>query len=544
MKKTSMVLVFFLAPSFAWDLGRASPDNQGLHYGTFDTKPVALADGILAKTEVENFPSLTLDARTGNSEVQNLTDASELEGKEEEEDSEEFWTIGKFRLIIKPKANPPLKERSAGRSSLRSYNFVGKVGGVNFEQVAVPDAETASKTIELSYHKEALDGFRLLVKVGSTTFRPPIADWLLIPIAEFAESDFTSATSLFGEGPDTDNFYYIKYHPAFKDSLLGLRLLQADILLMNPEHTSSLPKKNGQVVLGHGEFLPMKSPDNDTVNTLAKIMNDEKATSWVLTDIDAPASFSIQNGEFRLRSLPYYYFWSRNEDAIHQYQEKEKVYKSRVDAYNRKVTSSKNRVNQFNDPVRLYQERGAAYKSQVDVYNRKVTSSKNRVNQFNNLVSRYNANNASVSKLTLDRLKAEIQKDKSELNTLDQELKRLKRELDTVNAVIQGDKAELDAFQQELKRLEMDLEEIESGLVNPMPALTHALKNQHDLLKNINPVVVKAVYTTAEYASFFRYIKSNHPQTWKKFLTSIANVTILPAVKTPTHMPKKNPVRQ
>jgi archaellum component FlaC len=544
MKKISMVLVFFLAPSFAWDLGRASPDNQGLHYGTFDTKPVALADGILAKTEVENFPSLTLDARTGNSEVQNLTDASELEGKEDEEDSGEFWTIGKFRLIIKPKANPPLKERSAGRSSLRSYNFVGKVGGVNFEQVAVPDAETASKTIELSYHKEALDGFRLLVKVGSTTFRPPIADWLLIPIAEFAESDFTSATSLFGEGPDTDNFYYIKYHPAFKDSLLGMRLLQADILLMNPKHTSSLPKRNGQVVLGHGEFLPMKSPDHVTINTLAKLMNRQKATSWVLTDIDAPASFSIQNGEFRLRSFPYYYFWSRNEDAIHQYQEKEKVYKSRVDAYNRKVTSSKNRVNQFNDPVRLYQERGAAYKSQVDAYNRKVTSSKNRVNQFNDLVSRYNANNASVSKLKLDRLKAEIQRDKSELNTLDQELKRLKRELDTVNAVIQGDKAELDAFQQELKRLEMDLEEIESGLVNPMPALTHALKNQPDLLKNINPVVVKAVYTTAEYASFFRYIKSNHPHTWKGFLQSIANVTIRPAVKTPTHMPKKNPVRQ
>jgi archaellum component FlaC len=285
----------------------------------------------------------------------------------------------------------------------------------------------------------------------------------------------------------------------------------------------------------------MKSPDKATLNTLAKIMKRQNATSWVLTDIDAPASFSIQNGEFQLRSFPYYYFWSRNEDVIHQYQEKEKVYKSRVDAYNLKVTSSKNRVNQFTDPVRLYQEKGAAYKSQVDVYNRKVTNSKNRVNQFNDLVTRYNANNASVPKLKLKRLKAEIQRDKEELNTLDQELKRLKRELETVNAVIQGDKAELDALAQELKRLEKDLEELESGIVNPMPALTNALKNQPDLLKNINPVVVKAVHTTAEYASFFRYIKSNHPHTWKGFLKSIANVTIRPSVKTPTHMPKKNP---
>ena len=234
----------------------------------------------------------------------------------------------------------------------------------------------------------------------------------------------------------------------------------------------------------------MKIADIDKVNTLAKIVNGEKATSWVLTDIDAPASFSFQNGEFRLRSFPYYYFWSRNEDLIHQYQEKEKVYKSRVNAYNRKVINSKDRVTQFKDPVRLYQEKGAAYKSQVDAYNRKVIISKNHVSQFNDLVSRFNANNASVSKLTLDRLKAEIQRDKSELDVIDQELKRLKRELDTVNALIQGDKAELDALDQEVKRLEMDLEEIENGIVNPMPALTHALKNQPDLLKEINPVVV------------------------------------------------------
>ena len=538
MKKLSMVLVFFLMPSFAWGLGWAFPD---FYFGTFVHEPIVFEDGILTKTEIENFPSpSSLDAGTGNTETQHLTDASEFE-EEEKENPEESWTIGKIRLIIRPKANPPLKVRSAGQSSLRSYNFVGKVGGVNFEQVAVPDAETAANTIELSYDKKALDGFRLVVKIGSTPLRPQIADWLLIPIAQFAESDFTSATSLFGEGPDTDNFYYIKYHPAFKDSLLGMRLLQADILLMDLQHNSSLPKRNGQVVLGHGEFLPMKIADIDKVNTLAKIVNGEKATSWVLTDIDAPASFSIQNGDFRLSSTPYYYFWSRNEDLIHQYQEKEKVYNSRVNAYNRKVINSKDRVTQFKDPVRLYQEKGAAYKSQVDAYNRKVIISKNHVSQFNDLVSRFNANNASVSKLTLDRLKAEIQRDKSELDVIDQELKRLKRELDTVNAVIQGDKSELDALSRELKRLEMDLEEIENGIVNPMPALTHALKNQPDLLKEINPVVVNAVYTTAGYASFFRYIKFNHPQTWKKFLTSIANVIIRPAVKTPTHMPRKNP---
>ena len=550
MKKRSLVLVFLLAPSFVWGFGWSFADNQRLYVGTFAPELVAFANGMLTKTKDENFPSpSSIEARTGNSEGENITEGSEFEGKEEEKDPEEFWTIGKIRFSIKPKANPPLKERSAGRSSLRSYNFVGRVGGVNFEQVAVPDAEMAAKNIELSYDKDALDGFRLVVKVGSTPFRPQIADWLLIPIAQFAESDFTSATSLFGEGPDRQNYYYIEYHPAFKNSLLGIRLLQADILLMNLEEASSLPKRNGQMVLGHGELLPMTIQDNATVNTLTKIMDRQKVTSWVLTDIDAPASIAIQDGEFRIRSFPYYYFWSRHEDSFHQYQETEKVYNSQVGAYNRKVTSSKNRINQFKDPARLYQEREKkkSYNSRVDTYNRKVTSHKNRVSQFNELVSRYNANNASVSKLKLGRLEAEIQREKSELDALDQELKRLKRELEegaNVNEEIQKDKSELDALDQELKRLEMDLEEIESRIVNPMPALTNALKNQPELLKNINPLVFNAVHTTAEYASFFRYIKFRHPQTWKKFLTSIAHVTIRPAVETPTHMLRGNPDKQ
>jgi hypothetical protein len=547
MKKLSLVLVFLLAPSFVFGFGWSFPDNQGLYVDTFNSEPGAFADGKLAWTEVEIFSSSSLKARAeNNNEGQNFTDAPEFEVKKEEEDPEEFWTIGKIQLIIKPKANPPLEERSAGRSSLRSYDFVGKVGGVNFEQVAAPDAETSDKTIELSYDKEALDGFRLVVKVGSTPFRPQIADWLLIPIAQFAESDFTSATSLFGDGPDRQNYYYIEYHQAFKDSLLGMRLLQAAILLMNLEQASSLPKRNGQMVLGHGELLPMTIQDNATVNTLAKIMNRQKATSWVLTDIDAPASLGIQDGEFRIRGFPYFYFWSRNEDSFHQYQEKEKLYNNRVGAYNRKITSSKNRINQFKDPARLYQEKEKkkAYNRRVDTYNRKVTSHKNRVNQFNEFVSRYNANNASVSKLKLGRLEAEIQREKLELEALNQELKGLKRELEegaNVNEKIQRDKSELDALDRELERLEMDLENLEGRIVNPMPAMTNALKNQPELLKKINPLVFNAVHTTAEYASFFRYIKFKHPQTWKKFLTSIANVTIRPAVKTPTHMPKKNP---
>lgn len=122
-----------------------------------------------------------LDAGTENLTPQHSSDAEEPE--EEEAEPEGSWTIGEIQLITQPEPNPPLKVRSAGQSSLHSYNFVGKVGEVSFERVAVPDTEIASEPIHLSYDHDAPDGTRLLVEIGSTTVRPSLADRLLIPIA-------------------------------------------------------------------------------------------------------------------------------------------------------------------------------------------------------------------------------------------------------------------------------------------------------------------------------------------------------------------------
>jgi hypothetical protein len=246
---------------------------------------------------------------------------------------------------------------------------------------------------------------------------------------------------------------------------------------MNAKHNRSLPKRNGQVVLGQGEVLPTQNAnDSKALIGLSKILGKKPFTSWVLTDTETPSSFSIQAGTFQLHSFPYYYFWSRNEDSTTQYQ-------GNVDAFN----------------------------SRVRAYNLQVTNHKNLVNQFNSLASRFNANNASVPKFTLDGLRFEIEISESKLV----------------------------ALEQELNRLDMDLKE--GAVVNSVPALTNALKNQSDLLKEINPVVINAVKATAEYAAFFRYMKFNHPSTWKTFLASIDEVAIHPAVKTPTKMPRKTP---
>ncbi|MDH5564733.1 MAG: hypothetical protein OEY91_14065 [Nitrospirota bacterium] len=467
MRKLILVLVFLLAPSFTWGLSGAFRANQGLY---FDTAPGTLDHGMLVETEVENnSSSSSLDTRAENPERQNSADSDEPE----EEEPEGSWTIGGVQFTTQSKPNPPLKVRSAGPSSLSSYNFVGKVGGVSFEQVATPAPDIAEKSLQLLYDSTSQDGSRLVITIGSDTFRPPIADWMLLPIAHFADSEFTAAISLFGDGPDTTHFYHIQYHPAFQNTLLGLRLLQADILLMDVARHKELPKRNGHVVLGFGEHGPTQNSHRDALIQTTGMLRQHSFTSWVLTDTDVPSSFFIQEGAFRIQNSPYYYFWRRDEDSVNDYQDMVAVYNRRVGQYNQKVTGQKTRINTFND-----------------------------------LVRRFNANNASVPQFTLDQLEAEIQIGDGELMALEQELNRL-----------QGD--------------------LKDGVkVQPVPALTHALQNQSNLLEQLNPLVFHAIHTTAEYAAFFRYMKFHHPQTWEPFLQSIAKIRSKPVVKTPTQMPR------
>ena len=154
MRKLGMVLVLLLAPSFACGLSWSFGNNQGLY---FDTAPGTFEHGILTEIGVANIPSpFLIVARAENPDLQNSPESDKPE--EEEADSGGSWAIGEMQLTTQSQANPPLKVRSAGSSSLNSYNFVGKVGGVSFEQVATPATELAAKSIQLSYDQEGSDG--------------------------------------------------------------------------------------------------------------------------------------------------------------------------------------------------------------------------------------------------------------------------------------------------------------------------------------------------------------------------------------------------
>ncbi len=224
------------------------------------------------------------------------------------------WSRGKYQLLTGPPSGP-LKATMTGRASLGSYKFVGGVGGVAFAAVARPAPQLADSKVHLTYEPTNPDGVRLSVVIDDETRIVDLYDWMLIPIARYADSPYNASVSLFGD-QSSDKIYDIVYHPALQDTLLGLRLLQADILLFDLRETWQLPKYNGRHVIGKGETVP-DSMNIKSALAISSAIQDNSFQSWVLTDQDETVTFKLTDHRLRLSGLPYYYFW--NSD-IEQYQ--------------------------------------------------------------------------------------------------------------------------------------------------------------------------------------------------------------------------------
>ena len=137
---------------------------------------------------------------------------------------------------------------------------MGKVGGVAFQGVAQPSGDLQFSSLTLQYIASNDDGRRLRAVFDADTAYAWLADWQLIPIARYADSPYHATISLFGER-STEDSYDIVYHPSLRNTLLGIRLLHADILLMNVSEYWRMPRFNGEIVLRledlRGFFRPM-----------------------------------------------------------------------------------------------------------------------------------------------------------------------------------------------------------------------------------------------------------------------------------------------
>ena len=119
------------------------------------------------------------------------------------------WDIGKYCLDI-GNSKGDLIATVDGARGLSSWDFVSKVGGVALEAVATPEESLRNKKIELLYDSSRPDGNRLAVSIEGQIYHPFLPDWELVPIANYANSKYNAAVSLFGRGSDSaKNFYNI-----------------------------------------------------------------------------------------------------------------------------------------------------------------------------------------------------------------------------------------------------------------------------------------------------------------------------------------------
>lgn len=206
--------------------------------------------------------------------------------------------------------------------AMSSYGYATSVGGIAFGRIATPAAADIEVT-SLHYDPAQPDGARLRVMLrtpsGDVDVAGDIPDWQLIPIARFAGYNQASAFTAFGKLVDVAleerarslGYYIYNYHRGFEDTLLGLRLLQADMLIIRPEAVD-LPKQAGAYLLGFGE-----QPPDIEANTLARTAlqnaifpgGSQQFQSYIITDAGQNITFSTSDGKLILDGFPYWQCW-------------------------------------------------------------------------------------------------------------------------------------------------------------------------------------------------------------------------------------------
>jgi hypothetical protein len=230
--------------------------------------------------------------------------------------NDDVW-IGEYRLIVDQSAEPDLT-RSAFGAATFELEFAREVGGVNFQSTLLWN--NAPK-LSFSYDKLLPDGRRVTVALDGKLHALPLFDWQAKPIVAYANSNHTAVVSLFGDGPRYQDYYYIRYHPALRDTLLGLRLLQADMYLMDPLGLRDSPRQSGRILKAAGERDANAERSLAAAKQIERLLESKPAGSWILNDVDTP--FSIETNS-RTQSVsiagsPHYFFWNTElSDSIQQ----------------------------------------------------------------------------------------------------------------------------------------------------------------------------------------------------------------------------------
>ncbi len=232
-----------------------------------------------------------------------------------------FTSYAKLKLGAFTFAEAPAKALDISTplyKGLESLHFINQVGGVAFDGIARSAGSTTWTAVALEYDAGRIDGERLhIVFTDSRNSKyevvAPIYNWQLFPIVRFANSEASACATSQGELVDealqkrhlSSGDWILNYHPAFENTLLGLRLVQADFLGVIPE-ACDLPQSYDVPVLGEGEQRPNIQSNRQSWLAYQEAARkiQEAYTAFVICDHQSPVLFSIKANKLILTGEP------------------------------------------------------------------------------------------------------------------------------------------------------------------------------------------------------------------------------------------------
>jgi hypothetical protein len=345
------------------------------------------------------------------------------------------------------------------------YAFHEGTGGVVFESVATPSKAIGNSKISLDYEND-----RFSVTVNDQKIYPELPDWQLIPMVAFADSPYEVLFSPLGDTIRNREAQCL-YHPAFLNTLAGLRIFQSDLLNL-PNLLWDLPKD------AEGEYILAKSekPYTPQINEIIerKLYDDlcgnvKPFSSFILTDKNANIGFDIKNGQILFSGHPYYLF-TKNESNLEHI---DNLKKGIEQIYTDIETNS-----------RIFL--GSKYTSDLDP----------RTNLGGLLnVLKENRREETFNPYSMHKVISAINR------------------LDSLNS----------------------LSDTQIGMkLSVLDQYSATFNENWKLLKKYNPPVYSTVENIAQWAAFFRYVKKTNSVSWNSFVRKISGRIVKDAPKTNT----------
>jgi hypothetical protein len=398
--------------------------------------------------------------------------------------------------FLKPDALP-LQESIPMEEGINNPLFLSGVGGVSFDQVALPANNLQISSLKMNYVSNADDGKRLELLINNKQVNVDLPDWLLIPLAKYAESPFYSCVTIFGKLKDKTleekviehKGRVINYHPAFDNTLLGIRLAYMDMLI-GYSFTNDLPKNSaGNYILGMGEVQPNKDANQNGAFYLSqqftRVQNRYNLTfrSYVISDYSQKIWFDLKNDSLVIEGFPYYYCWKYNSDRDDY--DINKVAENISTNYNKQIV-------------------------ELSESSENKTPHEWMIDKLISITKRYKDKYGFYSDGTfIDLVKLNTDVEKSDF--------LINYSLESLFQLIVNTEAYMDR-----------------DSIVYLKEFSDDVSSKPELFEAANPAVWNASVNTLRFAAFFRYIKTNFPIEWKTFMAQIQTVDPEPRIVTPT----------